>query len=137
MHLAQILQFGVVAFRVYDQNAVASQDPSLCDQPNQVTLTRPGRAGDQDPGLTAWYSRRRAVVEGADLDPPPWRTQALCPRQIGPGQQAGNTSPVFCLQDQIGVFSNGRYSVGHSGTDFSHPEQRQVVLGVADRDGVV
>lgn len=41
LHLLQLLQLRVVAFGVDEKNTVASQDPSLCHESDQVTLTRP------------------------------------------------------------------------------------------------
>ena len=35
------------------------------------------------------------------------------------------------------MFSHGRNGVGHSSSDLSRPEQRQVVLGIPDRDRIV
>ena len=53
------------------------------------------------------------------------------------GKQIRDPGSVLFVDDEVGMVSHRGHGVGHGSADLSHPEQRQVVLGVPDRDRVM
>lgn len=127
----------VLALHVDDQHDVPRRDPALDEQASKVRLARAGLAAEQHVGLSARDGGGRPVGEAPDRHAPPRRAHWPLAGPDRPRQQRGDAGAVGPLEHEVGVRPQRGHGVGHRHSNLRGLQQRQVVLGIANRKRVM